>query len=112
VISRFDRGDLTLSEEFLPSLAADAPLRLADRRSLDEYYVTGTAVSDGRLYAISAAYGTLMAIDLGLHRVAEAWTIPGLDRPVGLAIRGGEFYILGANGVVTVAHGGAPVAGR
>ncbi len=103
VISRFDRRDLTLSEEFTPALATESGLRLSgDTRSLDEYYVTGAAVDGGRLYAISAAYNTLLTIDLATHTVVAADAIPGLDRPVGLAIKGDDLYIVGENGALAV----------
>ena len=103
VISRFDRRDLTLSEEFMPALAAESGLRLnGDKRSLDEYYVTGATVDGGRLYAISAAFSTLLAIDLATHNVVEAYAILGLDRPVGLAIKGDDFYIVGEGGALAV----------
>ena len=104
VISRFDRRDLTLSEEFMPSIAPESGLKLAgDKRSLDEYYVTGAAIVDGRLYALSAAYSTVLVIDLATHRVVSAWAIAGLDRPVGLAVKGGDFYIAGESGTLSVA---------
>jgi len=103
VVSRFDRRDLTLSEEFMPALAAEAGLRLSgDKRSLDEYYITGATVDGGRLYAISAAFSTLLAIDLATHKVVEAYAIPGLDRPVGLALKGDDFYIVGEGGALAV----------
>jgi disulfide bond formation protein DsbB len=102
VISRFDRRDLTLSEEFMPALAGEAGLRLGEKRSLDEYYITGATVDGGRLYAISAAYSTLLTIDLATHAVVAAHVIPGLDRPVGLAIRADDFYIVGEGGALAV----------
>ena len=103
VVSRFDRRDLTLSEEFIPAIAPESGLALAsDKRSLDEYYVTGATILDGRLYAISAAYDTLLVIDLASHRIVSAYAIPGLDRPVGLTIKGGDFYIAGSGGALAV----------
>ena len=103
VVSRFDRRDLTLSEEFMPALAPDSGLRLSgDKRSLDEYYVTGATVDAGRLYAISAAFNTLLTIDLATHNLVAAHAIPGLDRPVGLTIKGDDFYIVGEGGGLAV----------
>ena len=101
VVSRFG-DDYTLSEEFSPGLAADSGLTLGARRKLDELYVTGAAVADGRLYAISAAYGTLLTIDLAQRAIVAAHAVPGITRPVGLAVKGGEFIILGEDGSVTV----------
>jgi disulfide bond formation protein DsbB len=102
VVSRFDRKDMTLSEEFVPTLAKDAGLSLGKDRSLGEYMVTGAAVADGRMYAVSAAYGTLLTIDLATHRIVAAHAIPGLVKPTGLAIKGESFYIVSEDGTVTV----------
>jgi disulfide bond formation protein DsbB len=103
VVSRFDRRDLTLSEEFMPTIAAESGLRLtSDKRSLDEYYVTGATVDGGHLYALSAAFGTVLTIDLATHSVVAAHAIAGLDRPVGLTIKGDDFYIAGEGGTLAV----------
>jgi disulfide bond formation protein DsbB len=111
VLSRFDRRDLTLSEEYAPALAADSGLKLSgDTRKLDEYYITGAAVDEGRMYAISAAHSTLLVIDLATHTVVAAYAIPGLDRPVGLAIKGDDFYIVNADGALAVVA--RPLDGR
>jgi disulfide bond formation protein DsbB len=101
VVSRFG-DDYTLSEEFSPGLAADSGLKLGAKRKLDELYVTGAAVADGRLYAISAAYATLLTIDLAQRVIVSAHAVPGLTRPVGLAVKRGDFVILGEDGSVTV----------
>lgn len=102
VVSRFDRRDMTLSEEFVPTIARNAGLSLGEDRSLGEYMITGAAVADGQLYAISAAHSTLLTLDLATHRIVAAAVVPGLQRPVGLAIRGTDLYILGQDGTVTV----------
>ena len=78
IISRFDRNDMTLSEEFAPTLAKDAGLTLAGKQTLDDFYVTGATIADGKIYAISAAYSTLLAIDLQTHEVTSARAIPAL----------------------------------
>jgi disulfide bond formation protein DsbB len=111
VVSRVDRTDLTLSEEFLPRLAPDSPLRFrGPERSLDELYVSGATLHGGRLVALSAAFGTIIAIDPAARTVAEAFTISGLERPVGLAFRKGELYVAGEDGRVWVAVLPAPAA--
>jgi disulfide bond formation protein DsbB len=104
VVSRFDRRDLTLSEEFVPTLSPDSGLKLAGgKRSLDELYVTGATVTNGRMYAISAAYSTLLTIDLTAHAVVAAHAIAGLDRPTGIAVKGGDLYIVGEDGRLAIA---------
>ncbi|MBZ5496357.1 MAG: disulfide bond formation protein B [Acidobacteriia bacterium] len=103
VVSRFDRRDLTLSEEFTLTLAPESGLKFnGEKRSLDELYVTGATIEGGRMHAISAAYSTLLTIDLAGHSVIAAHAISGLKRPAGLAIRGGDIYIAGAEGEVSV----------
>ena len=103
VVSRFDRRDLTLSEEFLPVLAADSGLSWrGEDRSIDEFYVSGAAFDGGRLYALSAAYGTLLTIDPARRAVVAAHGIRGLDRPVGVAVKGDEIYVVGETGALAV----------
>ncbi len=95
VVSRFDRRDMTLSEEFTPALASDAGLTLSPKRALDELVVTGATVADGSLYVLSAAYSTLLKIDLASRRIVAASAIPGLVAPTGLAAREDELFIVG-----------------
>jgi disulfide bond formation protein DsbB len=103
VVSRFDRGDMTLSEEFTPLLAPGSGLAFkAEKGSLDSYYVSGAAFAGGKLYAISAAFGTLLTIDPQARTVVAAHAIPGLERPVGLAIKGSEAFIVDADGRITL----------
>jgi len=102
VLSRFDRRDMTLSEEFSLTVGAASGLELSGERTLDEFVVTGATIADGRMYAISAAYNTLLTIDLATHTVIAAHAIPGLARPTGIAVKGDDLYIVGENGVIWV----------
>jgi disulfide bond formation protein DsbB len=102
VVSRFDAGDRVLSEEFTPSLTPANGPALAPKRSLDELYVTGAAIDAGKMYAISAAYSTLLTIDLATHQVVGAHAVNGLSAATGLAVKGEELYIACANGTVVV----------
>jgi disulfide bond formation protein DsbB len=110
VVSRFDRRDMTLSEEFSPVLKPGGTLSLKEgSRSLDDYYVSAATVANGFLYAVSAAHGTLLTIDLAAHAVVDAHTIPGLAQPVGLARRGDQLYILCRDSGVFVVPAPVPV---
>jgi len=101
VVSRFAREDRLLSSEFEPRLAAG--LALSDpSRSLADYVVTGSVAADGMLYALSAAYSTLLVIDLRTKLVAAAYAVPGIERPVGLAARGSELLVAQADGRIAV----------
>jgi disulfide bond formation protein DsbB len=102
IVSRFDRKDFTLSEEFVPTLDKSAGLSLGADRSLGEYTISGATVVGGQLFAISASYGTLLTLDLATHRIMAAHTIGGLTRPVGIAAKGDDLYILGDDLSVTV----------
>jgi disulfide bond formation protein DsbB len=99
VVSRFGE-DYTLSEEYTPAIQPESGLKLQAKRRLDEFYVTGAAVADGRLYCISAAYSTLLVIDPAARALVAARAIPGIGRAVGLAVRGDEIYLLGDQGDV------------
>ena len=105
VVSRFARADMTLSEEFAPAVGAASGLALQGKRTLDEYYVTGAAVADGRLYALSAAYSTLLVIDLASRELVAAYAVPGISRPVGMALKGNAVWVVGEDGTVTTAEG-------
>jgi hypothetical protein len=98
VVSRFDRGDMTLSEEFLPTLNPASGLHLQTGRSVDEYVVTGAGFHEDRLYALSASYGTLLVIDPSTHRVVAARALSGSGRPTGVAIRDKMLYTVDASG--------------
>ena len=101
VVSRFDRRDLTLSSEFLPRLGPGLDMA-SPERSLAEYVVTGTVVVDRTLYAISAAYSTLLLIDLDSRTVIGAFAVPDLVEPVGLAAREGDLMLAQADGRIAV----------
>ena len=107
VVSRFARGDMVLSSEFEPKLGAGLTLA-GPTRSLADYVVTGAAVLGGRLYAISAAYSTLLVIDLGQQTLTAAYAVPGLVHPVGLAVRGSQLLVAQADGRVAVIPRPAP----
>ena len=106
VVSRFARGDMVVSSEFEPR--AGAGLTLAPGRSLADYLVTGATVAGGRLYAISAAYSTLLEIDLQDQTVRGAWAVPGLVHPVGVAARGPQLLIAQSDGGIAVLPKPAP----
>jgi disulfide bond formation protein DsbB len=101
VVSRFARSDFLLSSEFEPAPGPGLP-PLAEGRSLAEYVVTGAAVGAAWLYAISTEYSTLLLIDLRRQVVWAAYAVPGIERPVGLAVRGPELLVAQADGRIAV----------
>jgi DNA-binding beta-propeller fold protein YncE len=64
--------------------------------------VSGAVVVDGRLYAISAAYSTLLVIDLVTKSVTAAFAVAGLEQPVGIAARGAQLLVAQADGRIAV----------
>jgi len=102
VISRFDRKDLTLSAEYVPTIAENACLKTIAKRTNGEFFVTGATIKDGVLYAISAAYSTLLAFDLASHQLVAAYAVPNLARPVGIAVKADDLYVLSADRALTV----------
>jgi disulfide bond formation protein DsbB len=112
VVSRFARGDLLLSSEFIPALGPGLSFSGPDR-TLADYVVTGATIAEGLLYAISAAHSTLLVIDPAARVVRAAYAVPGLARPTGLAARAGELYVLQADGrVAVIERPPAPLAPR
>jgi hypothetical protein len=101
VVSRFDRADWTLSSEFTPE-PVDGLKPREPERGLHGYVVTGAAVADGRLYALSARHSTLLVIDLENESVTAAYVVPALQRPVGLGLDGDTLLIAQADGRVAV----------
>jgi disulfide bond formation protein DsbB len=101
VVSRFGRGDMVLSSEFVPQLGAGLALKGSDR-ALADYLVTGAVVAGGRLYAISAAYSTLLVVDLSDRTLRVAYAVPGIRNPVGLAARGFQLLVAQADGRIAV----------
>lgn len=107
VVSRFAGRDRMLASEFVVRFGAGLAPR-GEGRSAAEYVVTGAAVADGRLYAVSAAYSTLLVIDLGARTVAAAYAVPGLAHPVGVAVRGGQLLVVQQDGRIAVLERPAP----
>lgn len=101
VVSRFARGDLTLVSERLPAHGAGLAPAAPDR-SLADYVVTGAVVADGLLYAVSAAYSTILVADPQGSTLRAAYAVPGLTRPIGLAARGPELLVAQADGRIAV----------
>ena len=111
VVSRFARADLLLASEFVPRLGAGLASS-GPERSVAEYVVSGAVAADGVLYAISAAYSTLLVIDLADRTIRAAYAVPGIEHPVGLALKGARLLVAQADGrVATVERPAVPDRG-
>ena len=107
VVSRFAGRDRMLASEFVVRAGAGLTPQ-GDGRSAAEYVVTGAAVSDGVLYAVSAAYSTLLVIDLQDRTLRAAYAVPGLSHPVGVAVRGAQLLVAQQDGRIAVLEHPAP----
>ena len=107
VVSRFARRDFVLSSEFDPGFGPGLVPAGPDRSPAD-YVVTGAAVADGALYAISAAYSTLLVIDLRSQTIRAAYAVPGLDQPTGLAVRGDMLLVAQRDGSIALVNRPVP----
>ena len=97
VISKALMADWTLSAEFVP--VAD----LKDGRTLGELYVTGMVYEDGKLYAVSKNFNTLLVIDIAAEEVTAAYAIPAeLTDIRGLVKKGNQFEVVDHNKIVTL----------
>ncbi|HSG48923.1 MAG TPA: hypothetical protein VLA43_13975, partial [Longimicrobiales bacterium] len=56
----------------------------------------------GRLHLVSAAFSTVLLVDLAGRTLVEAYAVPELEQPVGIAIRDGDLLIAQADGRVAV----------
>jgi disulfide bond formation protein DsbB len=98
VITRFDKDDMMVAEEFVPKLDPGSGLAVKRERSLGEYVVTSAAIRDGRLYAMSAAYSTVLVIDPGSHTIVGAHALTGITRPVGIAFKASTLFAIDERG--------------
>lgn len=66
-----DRG---LAAEYIPTL--DSNVKLKDKRNLGELYITGMGIKDGKLYAISKNYNTIIVIDTNSKKIVDTIGVP------------------------------------
>jgi hypothetical protein len=103
VVCAFDRNDMTLAEEYAPAVAAGSGVLPGDGKlNPGDFFVTGATVEDGRMYAVSAAHGTLLTIDLDSRSITGAYRIDGLDRPTGIASAGDGLFIVTESGGILI----------
>ncbi|PAF51401.1 disulfide bond formation protein DsbB [Helicobacter sp. 13S00401-1] len=73
VISTLD-SDKGLAAEYTPTLGEGVSLKA--KRSLGELYITAMAYKDGKLYAASKAYNTLILLDPKSGEIVKTYGIP------------------------------------
>ncbi len=98
VISKQLLADMTTSGEFTPATKA-----LKEGRSLGELYVTGMAVYQGKLYAVSKNYNVILEIDPATETIEKVFSIPAtITDPRGLIVDADGFQVLSSNSLVTL----------
>ena len=107
VVSRFARTDFLPVSELVPILATGLTPS-GPERTLADFVVTGAVVADGSLYALSAAYSTLLVMDPQGRMVRAAYAVPGLQSPTGLTARGSQLLVAQADGRIAVLERPAP----
>ncbi len=98
VISKQLMKDMVTSGEFTPKTSL-----LKDGRSLGELYVTGMAVYEGKLYAVSKNYNCIFEIDPQSEVIEKAFALPeSLNDVRGLIVDKDGFKVLNHNVLITL----------
>ena len=96
VVIKVDKNDQTLSAESV--LKAGAGLELKDGRDLNDYYITGADVKNGKILALSKNYNTLLVVDAETMRAVDAYELPAIGDMHAIAIKGESLFILSVEG--------------
>lgn len=93
VLMKVDAVDHKLSEEAY--LKVDAAL-LKDGRNINDYYVTGMTMHNGKLLAYSMQYNTMLVIDPVAKRVVNAFAMPSeIKKAHSMTIKDNSIFMLG-----------------
>ncbi len=92
VLQKFDTKDFKLSSETIVTAAPD--LKLENGRTLDDYYVSGLAYENGKLYAISPRYSSLLVLNPATAEVEKIYELEGSTAPRSPYFRDGKMYVL------------------
>ena len=93
IVSRFDKSDNLLSEEFIPGIAQGLTLR--EGKALGDYYVTGLTAHQGQLYAVSKSFSQILQIDPMRREIVNVYQFSGIPNPQGIVFKGDTLQILG-----------------
>ena len=95
IISRFDKSDNLLSEEFIPTLGSDLAYREGkESKNLGDYYVTGLTAHQGQLYAVSKQYSQILQIDPLRREIVAVYAFSGIANPQGITFKDDIMQIL------------------
>ncbi|WP_101775497.1 disulfide bond formation protein B [Pasteurella oralis] len=92
IISRFDKKDNLLSEEFVPSVKEGIMMR--KDTNLADYYITGLVAHEGALYAVSKQFSQVLKIDPMSKQITQVYEFSGIANPQGITFNNGVMQIL------------------
>ncbi|EEX50750.1 disulfide bond formation protein B [Pasteurella dagmatis] len=92
IISRFDKRDNLLSEEFIPAVKDGMTLR--EGKALADYYIMGLTAHDGALYAVSKQFSQVLKIDPVSKQITQVYEFSGIMNPQGITFKDGVMQIL------------------
>lgn len=97
VVIKALQKDMTTSGEFTPAA------KLKDKRSLGELYVTGLAVADGKIYAVSKNFNVIVEINPQTEEITRTFGLPeNLSDIRGLIVNKDSFQVLNNNELITL----------
>ncbi|TYA31451.1 disulfide bond formation protein B [Aggregatibacter actinomycetemcomitans] len=92
IISRFDKSDNILSEEFTPKVKKG--IALTEGKSIGDYYITGLTAYNGNLYAVSKQFSQVLEINPITREITHVYEFNGIENPQGITFKHGVMQIL------------------
>ncbi|WP_228006331.1 hypothetical protein [Morganella morganii] len=92
IISRFDKSDNLLSEEFTPTLKKGIVIK--DKKSLGDYYITGLTSYKGYLYAVSKQFSQVLKINPMTKEIENIYQFNEINNPQGITFNNDIMQIL------------------
>lgn len=93
ILIKQSNADGMLSAELTPELAEGVTLK--DKRELGELYTTALAYKDGKLYAASKNFNTIVVIDTATDKIVDTYSFPSEIKNVrGMDFVNDELYMV------------------
>ncbi|MGQ0286714.1 disulfide bond formation protein B [Pasteurellaceae bacterium 22721_9_1] len=92
IVSRFDKNDNLLSEEFTPTIGPD--ILQKEGKNIGEYYITGLTSYKGDLYAVSKQFSQILRINPNTKQITHVYEFSGIENPQGITFNSEQMQIL------------------
>lgn len=92
IVSRFDKNDNLLSEEFIPRIHEN--ITYDTEKDLGNYYITGLTAYQGNLYALSKQFSQILKIDPNSREIVDVYSFNGIENPQGITFYHDRMQIL------------------